>query len=133
MGMKTAEELAEEMLAVEYNLGESLMDDNFGSLINARTLMTWCYGKGYLTREQFNLFVQADADGELEAEDMNYILFDADNEVPFAIVSYNEDKPEDKDRDYKKAFVILAEFVLAVDVYLERWNKWSEENKYEED
>lgn len=121
--MKTAQELAEEMWELQSELGESLMDDAFGAEINPRTFMTWCYGKGYINRKQFNAFVEADANKKLEAQDMNYILISDDEDVIFTVVLTDRDNDEDE----KKALLILAEFVLAIDVYMERWDKFVKE------
>lgn len=97
----------------EQNHGESFLDQGFN--LNERTFMPWCLGKGYINRNQFNLWVE-NMD-TLEGCDANYYVYATNGEdVPWAVVS-SEDWNEE---DQQKAFTILAEFISEIDEYIKR-------------
>lgn len=98
--------------------GESFVD-YFNSDIHALTYMSWCLGRGHITPEKFDLWAEAYNANNLEAEDPNYFVYNAEDhrgDVPFAVVISAEWNREDQD----KAYGILAEFISEMKVYVGR-------------
>lgn len=108
--------------AYEYHHGENFFDQN-EIYINPLTLMTWCFGKGYLSKEQYDewssYYGSKDIVKRLYATDeMNYLY---NHQYPhlsfgFAVVTSKEYNEE----DYFRALCIFAEFIMAMQVYTER-------------
>jgi hypothetical protein len=113
-------EIYETIMTWQLDHGESLLDQGFD--LRELTFMTWCLGRKYITPEQFNIWNKAWAVLELEAIDANYYVYNSDgvDEVPWAVVSSDEWN----DEDYKKAYLILAEFISEMEVYQNRLNKF---------
>lgn len=117
----TKEEIFKLIREWEMNAGESFTD-YFGSDMNELTFMTWCFGKGYINREQYNLWVKNMH--TLEGNDANYYVYNGYGEdVPWAVISsdWNEE-------DFEKAYMVLAEFISEIDAYQIRLKKFLEEN-----
>lgn len=105
----------------EQDHGEAFLDQGFN--LNERTFMSWCLGRGYLNPNQFNLWIENME--TLEGSDANYYVYNSQNQyedVPWAIVSSEDWNREDQD----KAFMILAEFISEIDIYIERLKKYIE-------
>ncbi|MGM0837735.1 MAG: hypothetical protein ACQEV7_16390 [Bacillota bacterium] len=108
----------------EEDVGESFVD-YFNSDINARTYMTWCLGRKYISPNQFNAWLVAYSENKLEADDPNYFVYNEDNDedVPFAVVISEEWNEEDQ----RKAYQILAEFISEIDDYIGRLKEFLSE------
>jgi hypothetical protein len=116
----TKEEIFKVIVEWEQDVGESLLDQGFD--LNEKTYSTWCFGKGYINREQYNLWVNAYSENELEAIDANYYVYDDDcGDVPWAVVKSNGFEQE----LYEKAYIILSEFISEIDVYVERLEEFA--------
>lgn len=101
--------------------------DYFNSDIKEVTFMSWCLGKGYLTREKFNKWVESYSLDEIESVGPNYYLYDSDGgDVEFAVVISDEWNHNSQDEAYK----ILSEFISEVDIYILRFKKFID--SYEE-
>lgn len=117
----TKEIVKDSIRAWEMDAGESFFDNSLIQ-INPLTLMTWCYGKGYLTYQQYNDWSTDYTRGELEAIDENYYIYNQDGEhgSSYALVSsddYNEE-------DYEKALLIFGEFVCDILTYEVRFKEF---------
>lgn len=123
----TKEEIFKAIIDWEQEAGESFTD-YFSSGIDGKTFMTWCFGKGYISREQFNQWVEAWSKKKLESNCSNYFVYNeyGNKNAPFAVVITEEYSDEAQEKAYK----ILAEFISGIDVYITRLNKFLSE--YEE-
>ncbi|PLS19203.1 hypothetical protein CVD28_01990 [Bacillus sp. M6-12] len=112
------EEIYQEIVNFEQRAGESFLDQGFN--LHELTFMTWCYGKGYLTKEKYNLWVNGYQEDTLEATDANYYVYAPKDhygdDVPFAVVI----SEEWNEKDQEKAHRILAEFISGIDLYVDR-------------
>lgn len=122
--MKLTKEIVRDSIrAWEMDAGEDFFDNSL-IRINPLTLMTWCYGKGYLTYKQYNDWSADYAKRKLKAIDENYYVYNDDGEygVSYALVSsddYNEE-------DYEKALLIFGEFVCEIWTYEKRFRDFLE-------
>ncbi|PHE70582.1 hypothetical protein [Bacillus wiedmannii] len=120
----TKQEIFDAIMKFNQDHGEDFLDQGFN--LNELTFMTWCFGKGYITREKYNLWVTAYSNNELEAIDANYYVYDWQDcgDVPWAVVIGKDFE----DEDWKKAMYILAEFISEIDVYIERLKEYVKED-----
>jgi len=114
------DQIVERIQGYEEKHGESFVD-HLGYIFPAQILMSWALGKGYLKPEQFEKWVIDFRKNELEAEDMNYFLYDDEYEdedgVHYALIrssTFIEEKQQE-------AFNILAEFIFETKVYLKEF------------
>lgn len=117
------QQIFDAIVKFQHDHGEDFLDQGFN--LDEKTFMTWCFGRKYITREQYNLWVDAYRHGQLEAIDANYYVYDWQGckDVPWAVV-ITEDYEEEA---WDKAFLILAEFISEIDVYIERLQKYVSE------
>lgn len=112
--------LVQQWHEVEHEIGESILDGRFD--LHPLTFMTWCYGRGYLTSENYNLWAADYIADKLEAIDSNYFVYSDDPEdVPYALVIDEEMASEEF---YDKALSIVAEFILSIDIYQKQWKEF---------
>lgn len=110
------EEIFNIIVKWEQDAGESLLDQGFN--LKESTFMTWCFGKGYLSRKQYNDWLSDYTENKLEAIDANYYVYNEEGDygVNYAVVISDEWNVE----DYNKAYMILSEFISEIDIYIER-------------
>lgn len=116
----TKEEIVARINAFENKNGESFVDQ-LGYIFPTRTFMTWALGKGYLKPDQYRDWFAAYRKHVLEADDMNYFLYDDEYEeedsITFSLVrsaEYEEEKAQE-------SFKILAEFLVETKVFIEEF------------
>jgi len=126
--MMTKEQIIEKITEWESEHGESFVD-RFNADINARTYMPWCLGRRYITPKQFDQWVIAYGNNEIEANDPNYFVYNEynDEDVPFAVVI----SEEWNEADQNKAYLILAEFISEIAVYIGRLEEFLSEEAIE--
>lgn len=110
------EQIYEAIRTWEYTAGESFFDYN-ERMVYVPCFMFWCFGKGYITQEQINLFA-----ADFESEHSEYYLdgiISGDNEG-FALIEYCEDNEEFEKR-YSTSMMIVAEFLSLTDLYQKRF------------
>lgn len=120
--MKITKELVVDKIREwEMDAGESFFDNGLIN-INPLTFMTWCYGKGYLTYEQYNNWTLDFSSNKLKAIDENYYIYNQEGEygAQFAVVI----SEEYNDEDYEKALLIFGEFVEGNIVYQARFKEF---------
>lgn len=121
MRKRRKEEIFDLIIKYEHEAGESFVD-RFGYNINEMLFMTWCFGKGYLSRKKYNLWIEAFKQNELEATDANYYVYNDEGEygVPYAVIitdDWNE-------KAYHKAYMIIAEFISGFNMYQKRFTEF---------
>lgn len=105
----------------EQENGENFLDQGFN--LNERTFMPWLFGRNYINRDQFNLWVENM--NTLEGSDAIYYVYNFDGDyVPWAIVKSKEWNEEDQ----KKAYMILSEFISEIDQYIRRLEEFIKTN-----
>lgn len=129
---KQIQDFVTEWRETERELGESILDGRFP--LNPQTFMTWCFGRGYLTGDQYNAWVADYRLQALEATDENYFVYTDDGEsVPYAVVIDESMHSSDNDDLYEKAIAIVGEFILSIDAYGERWNDFVQKVKNDDE
>lgn len=123
--MKTT---AERIREWEQENGESFVD-YFESNLKASTFMTWCYGKGYLSSGQYNEWLALYVAKDFEADCANYFVSSYGNGNTWAVVQYDETCDESFEQSYDRECEILGEFINAIDVYKERFEKFISEGE----
>jgi hypothetical protein len=111
------DELANRIRNWEIDIGESFCD--YFTNINAPSFMFWCLGRGYLTKEKFNMWEESFSTNKHgKADDFNCFLYNEHNDpdAQFAVV-ISEDWNE---HSSFVAFRIFAEFCLGSTIYMKR-------------
>lgn len=113
-------EIYKKIMEWEQENGENFLDQGFN--LNARTFMPWLFGRNYINRDQFNLWVENM--NTLEGNDATYYVYNFDGDyVSWAIVKSKEWNEEDQ----KKAYMILSEFISEIDEYIKRLERFINE------
>lgn len=120
------QEIFDAIINYEMEVGEDFLDQGFN--LHPLTFMTWCFGKGYLTKEKYNLWSDAYTSRikgmYLESHDANYFVYASHGcKVPFAVVSSDDWNEECQ----HKAYMILAEFISKIDIYIDRLKEFTKE------
>lgn len=110
----------------EYKAGESFLDQGFD--LHPLTFMTWCLGKGYLSKEKYDKWVIAYQKNKIEAIDANYFVYCPKDlygeDAPFAVIISSEWNLKDQEKAYR----ILSEFISEIDLYLKRLKDYISED-----
>lgn len=120
------EEILTKILEWEQEAGEDFTD-YFGINIITPNYMFWCLAKEYITKDQFNLWEKDYSNKKLESDDPNYYIYNNESKhskIPYAIVSSDEWN----EKDYYKAYSILAEFISQSITYQIKLKEFLEDN-----
>lgn len=121
---------AESIREWEHKHGESFVD-RFESNLKASTFMTWCYGKGYLSSEQYNEWLALYVADDFEADCANYFVSSDGTDNTWAVVQYDESTDEAYEESYRRETEVLGEFIDAIDLYKVRFEKFMSEEESE--
>lgn len=124
MDFGNREEVYQALRNWEYEHGESILDDSFGSYIDIRTFMAWALGKGYTTPNKFDMWYNKFCKGDWEAEELQHFLYDDYGDTEYAIVKSKDG--EWHERDYRKAYKIVAHFIVDFIIYQKRFEEFLE-------
>jgi hypothetical protein len=123
--VKTVEEMYEATRGYEIRHGESFLD-HFDSDFSQPSFMFWALGKGYLTTEKFDAW---------HDEYMKPYYCDCGDRLIYGDEEWSIVSDEDVEWEvpYKKAFMILAEFLASTTEYQNRVEEFLKENEEDDD
>ena len=110
-------------------VGESFID-YFDTNINPASFMFWCLGKGYQSKEKFDLW-QKDYINIGHLMSANNYICDHEQYTPYAVFLKNEYMTEEEDKiEDKKGLWVLAEFIASNQLYIDRFNNYVNQKEY---
>lgn len=119
-----AQWVADKIVEYEWDAGESFAES--GYRINELQFMSWCYGRGYLTPEQYNEWSKLWQSSEVEACDMSCYLHNDDGADGFSFALVHSDGYDIEVA--KQAYLIVGEFIVSVDIHCDRFMKFLEKH-----
>lgn len=97
--------------------GEDFLD-YFDSSVNEVSFMFWCYGKGYISQERFNVWEEAYNNAGRFGHSLSEYLYNCyDEDNGFSVV-YSDDWEQEKQDE---AYTIIAEFISRSVTYQRRF------------
>lgn len=128
MKQLTKEEIFNSIIEYNHEAGESF-EDHFGHNINEATFMTWCLGKRYINPLQYDYWTRDQSDMKLEATDLNYYLYNAEDQEDYLIYAVVH-SVKWNDKDYERAIKILSEFISEISIYQKRFQNFMKESSW---
>lgn len=119
--LKITKELVHQKIReYEMEAGESFFDGAFA--VKPLTFMSWCLGRKYITPEQYDDWLVAYINDDLEGTDENYFIYNSQGEygasfAPVVVEEWSEESQE-------KADLILGEFISESKVYRNRFREF---------
>lgn len=137
MEKTAAQKLAQQLIDWEWENGEDVLEDRFGSNFDEREFMEWCYKNGRIDKEKYDLFLEESKNPYGDTE-FHQIVFDDVNDYPYSVINAEEAFNENGglvDEDlYGKlkliAYGIFADYVLSTVDGLNKWNEFVEAGEW---
>lgn len=132
-----AQKLAQKLIDWEWENGENVLEDRFGSNFDECDFMKWCYKNGRIGKEKYELFLE-ECKNPYGYTEFHQIVFDDFNEIPYAVVTaesvFDEDEnllDKDKYNELRLvAYVIFADYILFAADGLNKWNGFVEAGEW---
>jgi hypothetical protein len=107
-------EIYKKILNWSEEAGEDFVD-YFDSDINIYNFMFWCYGRGFLNKNKFNLWEKAIEEKDIFAK------------MATSIISGSEEYSIFDEDSWEDGYMMLADFISSSDTYIKRFNSFLED------
>lgn len=112
---KNPEVIVDQIRDFELSAGEDYFDQN-ESVVLSLEFMSWAFGKGVLSAEKYNLWLEAYVDGDYQAESMTYCLSNEyDGEVEYSLYDWTDEDEtlpvSERDKKYEENLRYVGQFI----------------------
>lgn len=118
---KEAQSIVDAIRFFELEFGETYLEYN-DIFPDSKALMDFAISKGYISKNDYNLWKIAYDNSDYEAEENFKLIFGEDREYEPYCITYEESESElSWDEQYEKALIVYGELVCSNDEYFEKF------------